>query len=412
MTPSLQHRLADPAALLALYDRMLGSVDLPEVLRDVAEVVRDDFRAEGATVYLVATESRELVSAALLGTSVATIRVPVNPASLAGYCASSGRAFVVPDAYGDLSAIDPALHFDRSWDLATGFRTRDVLCAPAVFKGETVGVVQVINSRGEAFSEEDIPALAMVSRLIGYALYHARLYDDLATLKELGKEKAQFIRVLVHELKAPAAGAKMLLDAMRMKHADSPDVAALADRIGARMDQLLKLIGETLDLARVQSGQPLGEIGVVDLAGAVRAACTPYEEEARAKGLAMRVRVPDRPVPVRFDSQGLDLAISNLVSNAVKYTAEGRVEVTVDRRREWAVLAVRDTGIGIPEADCGQMFREFFRASNARRERIRGTGVGLAGAKRIVERFGGTLGLESRENEGSTFSVRLPLLLQ
>ena len=119
--------------------------------------------------------------------------------------------------------------------------------------------------------------------------------------------------------------------------------------------------------------------------------------------------VADAALPVRMDGKGFSLILSNLVSNAVKYTHAGRVSVVLRPTGDWAVLTVSDTGMGIPEAEIPSLFREFFRASNAKRQRIQGSGVGLAGVKQIVERFGGQMEFESRENEGSTFVVRLPL---
>jgi signal transduction histidine kinase len=114
-------------------------------------------------------------------------------------------------------------------------------------------------------------------------------------------------------------------------------------------------------------------------------------------------------VPVRIDLQAYHLILSNLVSNAIKYTPSGGVQVVLDTLAPWAVLEVKDTGLGIPEAEIGRIFSEFFRASNARRKKIPGTGVGLAGVKELVERFGGELEVVSEENCGSTFTVRLPL---
>jgi len=114
-------------------------------------------------------------------------------------------------------------------------------------------------------------------------------------------------------------------------------------------------------------------------------------------------------VPVRIDLQGYRLIVSNLVSNAVKYTSAGWVRVSLRREERWAVLEVRDSGMGIPADDIPKLFTDFFRASNARRSKIRGTGVGLAGVKELVERFGGELELTSEENKGSAFRVRLPL---
>jgi signal transduction histidine kinase len=114
-------------------------------------------------------------------------------------------------------------------------------------------------------------------------------------------------------------------------------------------------------------------------------------------------------VLVRIDVQGFHLILSNLVSNAVKYTSVGSVAVSLRQEKPWAVLEVRDTGIGIPKDDIPSLFTEFFRASNARRRKIEGSGVGLVGVKELVERFGGALELTTQEDKGSEFVVRLPL---
>lgn len=395
--------------LFDLYDRMIGDVDLSAVLRDIADVVCHDLHAQRATVYMVNRETHELESIALIGNVGRVIRVPISPESLAGYCAVEARAFVVSDAYGDLRGIDPKLRFDRRWDEAGGFRTRDVMCAPATFKGDVVGVVQVINHIGEPFREDDLLPLRSIARLIGYSLYHARLFDDLATMKRLEKEKARFMRVMVHELKSPAAAAKMMTDLLNIHNVENPKVRSLHERIAGRMDEMIELIQDILVLAKLKSGEPMGEIAVLNLAEEVDQCCRKHAEEAEGKGLTFDVALPEESVPVRIDAQACRLVLSNLVSNGLKYTPAGSVHVSLGHEAPWAVLAVRDTGIGIPEKDIPRLFREFFRASNAKSSNIRGSGVGLSGVKDIVERFGGQMSLESVENKGSTFTVRLPL---
>ena len=392
-----------------LYDRMLGGVEIPLVLREVADVVCDDRSAERATIYLINPETQELESVAVIGNVARMIRVPICEDSLAGYCAVHRKAFVVPDAYGDLSAIDPKLTFDRSWDELNAFRTRDVMCAPALFKDDLVGVVQVVNSRGDPFSTEDLPPLQSVSRPIGYALYHARIYDDLATMKRLEKEKASFMRIMVHELKSPVAAIKMMADMLRQTAGDDPKVTHMAGRISQRTEDMLHLVRDLLELARIKSGQVLGKVAVLDLAEQTRSACEPYQDQAAAKGVALSLTLPRDPVPVRLDSKGCNLILSNLISNAVKYTESGSVDVSVGRADDWAILTVSDTGMGIPEADIPKLFTEFFRAGNAKKSHIPGTGVGLAGVRQIVERFGGQMELQSVEGQGSTFTVRLPV---
>ncbi len=401
----------DPAhkELFALFDQMVGDVHIPTVLQEITDVVCRNTRAERATVYMVNRETEELESVAMVGNVAKMIHVPIKPTSLAGFCAMSGQAFVVPDAYGDLSGIDANLHFDSSWDKMNNFRTKDVMCAPATFKGDILGVVQVINSTTWAFDQKDLQPLQVLSRLIGYSIYHARLYNDLATMKKLEKEKAEFMRVMVHELKSPAAATKMLTELLNLREVEDPKIADLHNRISGRMDQMLDLIGDILVLAKAKSGDPMGEIEVLDLKVETEAICENYSQQAEQKGLTMTVDLPAEPLPVRIDSQGCKLVLSNLVSNAVKYTPAGEVAVSLKRKDDWAELRVRDSGIGIPEKDIPKLFREFFRASNAKKSKISGSGVGLAGVKNIIERFSGQMELESVENEGSTFIARLPI---
>jgi len=342
-----------------------------------------------------------------------SIRVPVSPHSLAGYCAGSQRAFVVPDAYGDLSHISPDLRFDQTWDKVNGFRTRDIMCAPAVFRGELLGVIELINGRTAPFGGSHLAALMPITRLVGYALFHARLYDELSSLKALRKQKASFMRIMVHELKSPVSGSKMLATGLQYAHSTNEPICRAATRIGSRMDELLTLIEDILNLSKIQEGSPLSDIEVLDLTTETLRACEPYPEQAAAKGLALSMLVGDRPVSVRFDQQGYQLVVSNLVSNAIKYTPSGSVSVSLRREdSSSAVLEVVDTGLGIPAADLPKMFQEFFRASNVRGGNIRGTGVGLTGVKEIVERFGGSIELFSQEGQGSTFRVSLPCLAE
>jgi len=395
--------------LFGIYDGMLGDHSVPDVLNRVTGVVTETLNADGATVYLVRAETQELEASVPIGGVRRRILVPIRKSSLAGFCAAVGRAFVVPDAYGDLSGIDQDLHFDRSWDEAHGYRTRDVVCAPAFFKGEVVGVLQAVNSRAEPFGDWALPVVRGLGRLVGYALHHARLYEDMATMKQLQKEKAKFMQVMVHELKSPVAASRMMLEVVQSTALSEEKRAEFLGRISARLDALLELVRDTLDLSRLGSGDAFGDVAVIDLAGFVPEVCGQYREQAEAKGLAFDITVTGGPHPVRIDTQGLQLVLSNLVSNGVKYTLDGSVAITVGRQGEYGVVSVADTGIGIPEQDVPNLFREFYRASNARKGKIEGTGVGLACVKGIAERFGGLLCLETTEGKGSTFSVRLPL---
>jgi signal transduction histidine kinase len=228
-------------------------------------------------------------------------------------------------------------------------------------------------------------------------------------LKRAQKAQTESMMMLVHELRSPVATSKSMVATLRYLNQENAQLDGVLTRIENRMDQLLDLVNQILDLSQAKAGQPLGEAVTLDLTARTSPICEMYQEEAVEKGLAVTVELPESPVWVRMPEQAYRLIVSNLVSNALKYTHTGSVGITLRRNGSWAVLEVQDSGIGIPEGEIPLLFTDFFRASNARQGKFPGTGLGLAGVRALVERCGGKLELESKENRGSKFAVRLPI---
>jgi signal transduction histidine kinase len=239
---------------------------------------------------------------------------------------------------------------------------------------------------------------------------HARVRKELAELKQEKVERAETMRVLVHELRSPAAVSKSLVAALRyVDQAENTQVKEVLSRIERRMDQMLDLVDDILELSWARAGHSLGQVRELDLVSETEAVCQLHLEQAAAKGLEVTIDLPEAPVLAQVASQAYHLILSNLLSNAVKYTPAGSVTLRLRQEGAWAVLQITDTGIGIPASDLQNLFGEFFRAANARRSHIPGTGLGLASAKALVDRCGGELLAESQEDHGSRFTVRLPL---
>ena len=132
-----------------------------------------------------------------------------------------------------------------------------------------------------------------------------------------------------------------------------------------------------------------------------------------SKDLVVEVSVPEHPVLALGEREELDKVVLNVVSNAVKYTPEGRrVRITLEAATDVVVLRVADEGLGISEADQAQLFTEFFRSNNPEAVAQPGTGLGLAIVKRIIERHRGQVEVDSTLGEGSTFTVTLPIARQ
>jgi len=228
--------------------------------------------------------------------------------------------------------------------------------------------------------------------------------------RRLEKEREHFLSAISHDLKTPLTSVRGYTQmaqgwAARLAPADA-DLPRYLGRIDQGTTRLLNLIDELTDATRTRLGQELEmhrlPTDVVALARGVVAQHT---------GLtAHRVTVAASPpaLDAVVDAARLERVLDNLLANALKYSpADGDIEVRVTREDGAAVIAVRDHGLGIPAADLPHVFAPFQRGGNV--GRIEGTGMGLAGARHIVEAHGGALTVESTEGVGSTFTVRLPL---
>jgi signal transduction histidine kinase len=164
-----------------------------------------------------------------------------------------------------------------------------------------------------------------------------------------------------------------------------------------------------LDLSRIDAGIFPMDVRSGDLREPVRATVEAHSQQAGERGVSLVFEVPSAPVMLRFDRERIVQLLTNLVGNALKFTPRGG-EVVVDlvERPDEAVIEVRDSGPGIPEADLPLIFDRFFRGTNVGDARASGSGLGLAIARSIVEMHGGGIGVTSALGEGATFTVRLP----
>jgi len=210
--------------LQEICNKIYAAPNLDGILVDLKDEITGLFEAERLTVYVVDGKTRELVSRFKSGDEVAEIRIPVSTSSLSGYAAHKQKLINIQDVYNDkeLSAIDPDLKFDKSWDQKTGFRTKQVLVGPIIFKKFLLGGIQLINRKdGTSFTNLDGESVMEMAKILGIALYNQKrmakarptkfgllLENNILTQKELDKaigdarqRKATVEEVLVKELK-------------------------------------------------------------------------------------------------------------------------------------------------------------------------------------------------------------------
>jgi signal transduction histidine kinase len=215
--------------------------------------------------------------------------------------------------------------------------------------------------------------------------------------------------LISHEIRTPLASIIGYVELLQEEGVSGPDAGLFAEVIERNAKRLQHLVGDLLFLSQIQSGKMAMEFQDADLAGIAAGALEELRPEAQRKHIDLALSATDVP-RLTVDPVRIAQLLGNLLSNAVKFTPDGgQVEVRLRREEDQAVLAVADTGIGIPAAERERVFERFFRTTTAARHAIQGTGLGLAVTKAIVEAHHGTITVDSEEGRGSTFTVCLPL---
>ena len=283
-----------------------------------------------------------------------------------------------PDAW--VSSTKMALHDDRGEIIGTFGITRDIT---AQIRAETA----LARQAGELGAQND-------------------------RLRELDRLKDEFVALVSHELRTPLTSIIGYIQLLRDERASGLDTDHFAEVIERNAERLLHLVGDLLFLSQMQSGQLALELRDTDLTGlAVEAVeeARPVTERKHIDLVLTAAAVPRLAV----DPTRIAQLLGNLISNAVKFTPEGgKVEVSLAEEGGEAVLSVADTGIGITAADRERIFERFYRTKAATQRVIPGSGLGLTISRAIVQAHRGTITVRSDGEHGSTFTVRLPLVLE
>jgi signal transduction histidine kinase len=233
-------------------------------------------------------------------------------------------------------------------------------------------------------------------------------------LEEYNRLKAEFVANMSHELRTPLTAIIGFAQLAQLARGDDAQIrrryADAFERILRNGQHLLALINDVLDVSKIEAGRMKLHREHVDLVEIVQGAFAELQPLADRKGLAYRLRVPDRLPLAYTDPLRVRQVVINLLSNAAKFTARGRVEADlVAHGPEHFRIVVRDTGIGIEERSLPIIFERFRQVDGSMTRAASGVGLGLSIVRQIVELLGGEIEVESKVGEGSTFTVTLPL---
>jgi two-component system, OmpR family, sensor histidine kinase SenX3 len=232
--------------------------------------------------------------------------------------------------------------------------------------------------------------------------------DDQSEYARMEASRRDFVANVSHELKTPVGAMGVLAEAL-MASTDDPDtVYRFAEKMVAESKRLANMVGELIELSRLQGAEPLPDLGDVEVDTVVAEALSRYKVAADNADIAITTDAPTG-FRVMGDQPLLVTALANLVSNAIAYSPTGSpVSISRRRRGDNIEIAVTDRGIGIARADQERVFERFFRADKARSRATGGTGLGLAIVKHVAANHNGSIRLWSQPGTGSTFTLSIP----
>jgi signal transduction histidine kinase len=333
-------------------------------------------------------------------------------------------------------------------DVVRVLKPKSFLAVPLKAKGKTIGVMAVDNYHtGAKLTEADVNLVSTLAGQVAIAIENARLYDELelrvkerttelseanAQLKQeiierrrieselqeakrfaedANRAKSDFLANMSHELRTPMNSvigfSEMILDGIYGEI--SPEILEVVGEIQKSGEHLLGLINDVLDISKIEAGQMELRLSQNLIQECVETVVGRLASLAKDKGLKLTTRIQNELPSFTFDFQRITQVLMNLVSNAVKFAHEGHIEIGVQRNGQDLLLWVLDTGIGIPDKQKKSIFNEFQQVDSSISRERQGSGLGLAIAKRFVEMHGGTIWVESKIGQGSTFRFTLPM---
>ncbi|NHZ79719.1 PAS domain S-box protein [Massilia sp. CCM 8695] len=312
-----------------------------------------------------------------------------------------GRTLRICDVDRELDAAGGAAMFNA-------IDCRAIICCPLVKEGKLVAMMAVHQDRPRQWTDADV---ALVEQTVERSWAHIERVRATEALREADRRKTEFLAILAHELRNPLAPIRNGLQVMRMAEHDQATVARVRDMMERQVTQMVTLVNDLLDIARITRGNLELKPVRVELRELISSAVETSMPLVDANRHALTVDVAPESLMLDADPTRIAQVIGNVLNNAAKYTpAGGRITLLGWRDGAQAVLSVRDTGIGIPPESALTVFEMFSQVGASLDRAQGGLGIGLSLARRLVELHGGTIDLVRDETvSGSRFDIRLPL---
>lgn len=395
-------------ALIPLYElskAFMGMTNLQQLLVEIVDVSCRETGADRASLMLLNEDTQTLTIQSAIGLPeevIATTRIRLGE-GIAGLVAERREPLVLD------SSSPPS---DELRKLMKQDRISSAVCVPLAVREELIGVLNLskLGSNAVPFTAGSLELTSVLAGQAAIAIKNARLFEETQQaykeLKKLDELKSEFINVASHELRTPLAillGYANLLDDQATGATSKYTQAIIHSAM-----RLKNLVTDMLNLRYLEAGEMELELKPVPVGGVARSVAQDLGFLADEKGQSLTLRIPEDMPSIWADESKLHLILSNLVSNAIKFTPqEGNVELTAGVTEDYLTVSVKDTGVGIAAEEFKSLFDRFYQVGSSLTREHPGLGLGLSIVKELVELHQGKVWVESEIGKGSTFSFTI-----
>jgi signal transduction histidine kinase len=414
----LRESVAELRALGEVTQAVNSSVNLETVLTTIVAKATQLSHTEAGAIYVFDDASREFRLRATYGmddTIIAEIRdrhIHLSETAI-GRAVEQRMPIQVPDIRSEPSAVLDVI-------VRAGFRA--LLTVPLLGADRIVGALVVRRKEPGEFAKTTIELLQTFAAQSVLAIQNARLFQEIEEkgreLAEASQHKSQFLANMSHELRTPLNAIIGYSEILQEDAADKDDKNTIDDlqKIQSAGRYLLTLINDILDLSKIEAGRMELNLASFSLEPVIDEVVKTIEPLAAKNGNQVAVHCDGEIGTMRADQMRLRQALLNLMSNANKFTERGTLTIDAHHRQEnggdWITLAVTDTGLGMTPEQMGKLFQEFSQAFSTTASKYGGTGLGLVISRRFCQMMGGDITVESEPGRGSTFTIRLPRIVE
>jgi len=263
------------------------------------------------------------------------------------------------------------------------------------------------------FASEGVTVMSVTLEVVFIMIIGSSVIRGVEKVAEANIMKTEFISIISHQMCSPLSAIKWNMEVIETerdpKECLPEKQVVFLQNIKKSNEQMLKMVSDLLEVARIDQGKSIFEEKIFDLAELVKDSVAGFRSMAAENNIEIDSQIEPVSQKVCGDERKIRVVLDNLISNAIKYSKENeRVEVRLKKEDEKIVFSVQDWGVGIPHYQHSKIFEKFFRSKNEFRYRTEGVGIGLYLAKAILKHCGGKVWFESEAEKGSTFYFSLP----